>query len=225
MPLSVPVVAFVLGPLQSVQSAEFLVVGLALQAYDGIHLGVDNLGVVRHVGCLLDDRAVSWPVEFVEDGDLFLVIERMLHLRGLDTIRISKVKGHADEALVSCWGAPDLDRLGNNGADEAADFGRRRVPWWIIDARRDYSGVCARWRPVVLGLHRFFIAIARAVVNHDGVAGASLDPTVWSVGGAPERRRVVHAVRDRAFLPGLAGVWDGEWGVVAAAPVTCHDIE
>ena len=35
----------------------------------------------------------------------------------------------------------------------------------------------------------------------------------------------MHAVRDRAFLPGPAGKWDGEWGVVAATHVTCHDIE
>ena len=60
----------------------------------------------------------------------------------------------------------------------------------------------------------FFIAIARAVVNHDGVAGTSLDPVVWSVGGAPNRRRVVHAVRDCAFLP-----------VVAASPITCREVE
>ena len=125
--------------------------------------------------------------------------------------------------MVRAGGARDLDRLGNNGADEAADFGRRRMPWWIIDARRYHSGVCARWRPLVLGLHRFFIAIARAVVNHDGVAGTALDPVVWSVGGVPKRRRVVHAVRDRAFLP--AGIWDGERSVVAATPITCHDIE
>ena len=109
--------------------------------------------------------------------------------------------------------------------DEAADFGRRRVPWWIFDARRNFSGVCARWRPVVLGLHRFFIAISRAVVNHNGVAGPALDLLVWSVGGAPKKRRVVHAVRDRAFLPGPAGIWDGEWGVVAATHITCHDAE
>ena len=57
------------------------------------------------------------------------------------------------------------------------------------------------------------------------MAGTSLDPMVWSVGGALKRRRVVHAVRDRAFLPGAAGVWDGEWGVVAASHITCHDIE
>ena len=41
----------------------------------------------------------------------------------------------------------------------------------FIDARRNLSGVCSRWYPVVLDLHRFFIAISRAVVNHDGFAG------------------------------------------------------
>ena len=38
--------------------------------------------------------------ELVNDGDLLLLIERMLHLRGLDTVRISKVKGHADDGMV-----------------------------------------------------------------------------------------------------------------------------
>ena len=45
------------------------------------------------------------------------------------------------------------------------------MPWWIIDARRNFAEGCSRWRPVVLSLHRFFIAIARAVVNHDGETG------------------------------------------------------
>ena len=36
--------------------------------------------------------------------------------------------------LVRAGRARDLDRLGNNGAGGAADFGRRRVPWWNIDA-------------------------------------------------------------------------------------------
>ena len=213
----------VAGSLQSVQRAKFWGVILALQANDGVHLGVDNLGVVRHVGRLLDGKGTSRPAELVKDGDLVLHTERMLCLRELDTVRISKVKGHADEALVRAGCVRDLDRL-VNAADEAADFGRRRVPWWVIHARRKYSRVCTRWRPLVLGLHRFFVAIAWAV-NHDGVAGPALDPMVWSAGGAPKRRRVVLAVRDRAFLPGPAGIWDGEWGVVAVSHVTCHDVE
>ena len=48
----------------------------------------------------------------------------------------------------------------------------------------------------------FFIAISRAVVNHDGFGGTAPDPLVWSAGALRKRRRLVHAVRDRAFLPG-----------------------
>ena len=62
-----------------------------------------------------------------------------------------------------------------------------------------------------LSLHRFFIAISWAVVNHDGREGLAPDPLVWSAGALPKRRRLVHAVRDRAFLPGPPGIWDSEW--------------
>ena len=67
--------------------------------------------------------------------------------------------------MVQAGGVRELDRLGNDGADEAADFGRRRVHWGVVDARRNCAGVCSRWRPVVLILHRFFIGISRAVVK------------------------------------------------------------
>ena len=46
-----------------------------------------------------------------------------------------------------------------------SDFGRRRVGNLVIDARRNLSGVCGRWYPVLLDLHRFYIATSRAVVN------------------------------------------------------------
>ena len=180
--LSVP------GPLQTVQRAELWGVILALQANDGVHLGVDNLGVVRLVGRILDGRLSSHPFELLPDGDLLILIERMLRIRGLDSVRISKVNGHADEVLVRAGTVRGLDKLGTDGADEAADFGRRRVPWWVIDARRNISGVCSRLRPVVLVLHRFFIAVSRAVVNHDDGTGTSIDPLVWSAGGAPDKK-------------------------------------
>ena len=82
-------------------------------------------------------------------------------------------------------------KLGNDAANEAADFGRRRVSPAVIDARRNLSGVCGRWYPVVLDLHRFFIAISRAVVNHDGHGGIAPDPLVWSAGALHKRRRLV----------------------------------
>ena len=160
------------GPLQSVQRAEMWGVILALQSSGAVHLGVDNLGVVQHVGRLLDGRHSSVPFELVHDGGLLLLIDRMLHLRGLDTVRITKVKCHADEGMVLDGRVREVDRFGNNSDDEAADFGRRRVGNSVIDARRDLSGVCGRWFPVILSLHRFFIAISSVVVIH-GLSGGT----------------------------------------------------
>ena len=212
----------VLGPLQSVQRAEMWGVILALQSSSAVHLGVDNLGVVRHVGRLLDGRHGSIPLELVQNGDLFLLIDRMLHLMGLGTVRITTVKGHADERTVLDGRVRELDRLGNDAADEAADFGLWRVSNAVIDARHNLSGVCGRWYPAILTLHRFFIAISRAVVNHDGRDGLALDPLVWSAGALPKRRRLVHAVRD--ISPWATCIWDSEWVTVLASAFCVEDV-
>ena len=63
------------------------------------------------------------------------------------------------------------------------------------------------------------------MVNHEDEIGTAPDPLVWSAGALPKRRRLVHAVRDRAFLPGPAGTWVGEWVALPAAPVTAEDVE
>ena len=73
------------GPLQSVQRAEMWGVILALQTSRAVHLGVDNLGVVRHVGRPLGGCRGSKPFELVNDGDLLLLIDRMLR-RGVWTL-------------------------------------------------------------------------------------------------------------------------------------------
>ena len=44
----------------------------------------------------------------------------------------------------------------------------------VADARRNLSGVCRLWYPTVLLLHRFFIAISRAVVNCDDSSSLGL---------------------------------------------------
>ena len=106
------------GPLQSVQRAEMWGVILALLSSSAVHLGVDNLGVVRHAGRLLDGHQGSLPFELVKDGDLILLIERMLRLRFLDSVRVTKVKGHADVGLVVDGQVRELNRLGNNAAGE-----------------------------------------------------------------------------------------------------------
>ena len=78
---------FVLGPLQTVERAEFSGVLLALQASDAIHLGVDNLYVVRQVGRLLDGVRSSCPAEVMHDGDPIMLIGRIFEQSERDTVR------------------------------------------------------------------------------------------------------------------------------------------
>ena len=113
----------------------------------------------RHVGRLLDGGFGARPFEVLKDGDLLYLIHRLLCLRGFDTVRIFKVKGHASEDMVVDGRVRDLDLLGNRAADEAADFGRRRVPVHVSDARRNLVGGCNRWYPVVRHLHRFLLLL------------------------------------------------------------------
>ena len=80
------------GPLQSVQRAKMWGFVLALQSSRAVHLGVDNLGVVRHVDRLLRGCRGPKPFELVYDGGLLLLIEQMLNRRGVHTVRISKVR-------------------------------------------------------------------------------------------------------------------------------------
>ena len=49
---------------------------LALQASDAVHVGVDNLNVVRHVGRLLGGTQVLRLLELEDDGDLMVFTRR-----------------------------------------------------------------------------------------------------------------------------------------------------
>ena len=89
----------------------------------------------------------------------------MLVRNALHSTRITKVK----VMLMMKW----FDRVflsrstsdGNNHAGEAADLGRRHVDAYVMDGRMAFSQACHVWFPIVNDLHRFFIAVARAVDN------------------------------------------------------------
>ena len=123
----------------------------------------------------------STSLELVTDGDLLILIRRMIDLRGGNT---GSCYLGLKVMLMRVWLLTvvfvSLIVLVTMLLMRPADFGRGRVSPAVIDARRYLSGVCGRWYPVILDLHRFFITISRAVVNHDGYDGTAPDPMVWS---------------------------------------------
>ena len=101
------------------------------------------------------------------DGDFLALVREMLEHRSEG---ITEVKGHADEELVREGQVREQDRVGNDGASEAADLGRRRVEQGFIDARRNLSGVCRHWNPVVLDLQCFSLLSLVRLWNSDELA-------------------------------------------------------
>ena len=131
----------------------------------------------------------------------------MFHLRVLEKVRITKVKGHAEEGMVLDGRVREVDRLGNDAADEAADLVVGELVLLSLMLVVICLGSVRAGTLLFLIFIDFFIAISRAVVNHDDRDGTAPDPLVWSAGALPKRRRLVHAVRDRAFLPWPLGIW------------------
>ena len=113
----------VTGPLQSVQRAECWRVILALQAFPCIHVGNDNLNVLRGVARLLEQTNKGNLLHLVSDGDL-ATVHSMLRNRRYDTVKVAKVKGHAEQVRVVDGSVLQADLCGTDGADTAADLGR-----------------------------------------------------------------------------------------------------
>ena len=109
-------------------------------------------------------------------------------MRGFDTVKVSKVKGHATPAMVASGDVRLEDLVGNNGADAAADLGRLRQRDDVITARRNLLRVRRLWYPIMLDLHRFMVAVSRIEVNYDGFGGAAPDALVWDQGGIVKSR-------------------------------------
>ena len=211
--------------MQTVQRAEFWGAIVALQSYWPCHLGIDNLNVVRSIGRLLDADCLAKPLPLVKDGDLVALVRYMIRTRGRDTVRVTKVKGHAKDNDVQHGHVRLIDQQGNIEADIAADLGRRHQAEVLIDARRRLLQARGYWYPVIADLHRFMIAIARVSVNHDGKGGTALDPLVRDKGSRPKVRKIEIRVNvDLASLPGSPGFLNSDWVQVHAGHITSADI-
>ena len=213
------------GPIRSVQRAEYWGVILALQAYSGIHIGIDNMNVLRGVAALLSHGVPRSPLPLMKDGDLLTTIHSMLNLRGFATVKVSKVEGHATRAMVASGDVRLEDLVGNNGADTAADLGRLRQHDDVITARRDLLRVRRLWYPIMLDLHRLMVAISRIEVNHDGFVGTAPDAMILDKGSiAKTRAPSFRLIVDHASLPGPPHFLSSTWCTLDPLPITQDDV-
>ena len=101
-----------------------------------------------------------------------------------------------------------------------ADFGRLRQHDDVISLR-----VRRFWYFIMLDLHRFFIAISRIEVNHDGFGGTAPDAMVWDKGGVVKARALsFRLIVDHATLSGPPDFLSNTWCTLYPLPITQDDV-
>ena len=113
------------GPFVSSTRAELAGALLALSADGPVHIASDSANVVRQVKAILADTNYkpSKPWELTTDGDLWAIFHQHALAKGLHSIDITKVKGHATDKQVVDGKVRQVDKEGNDMSDVIADLG------------------------------------------------------------------------------------------------------
>ncbi len=119
------------------------------------------------------------------DGALLSHTVGILALRGRDTVRVAKFRGHD---------TGDMVRNGRGASDRQDWQWSCRCSGWIgkassawTDVRRNVIHACDNFYRTKGDLRRSVIAMSRCVVNADGTGGTAPQPTFWCSGAAPKK--------------------------------------
>ena len=163
------------------------------------------------------------PLPLVKVGDLVALVQYIIRTRGRETVRVTKVKGNAEDADVQSGRDRFEDQHGTAEVDTAADV--------VISLKCSLMLGVGCSKLVVIGtifmldLHRFMIAVAWVTVDHDGRGGTAPDPLVWDQGGRRKVRRTDILVNvDFASLLGPPGFLGGPWIQVHGGSISGPDI-
>ena len=181
------------GPVQTVQGAVFV----PCRRPRLFSWGGDNLNVVRHVGRLLDGCRSFCPAELLNDGDLIMLVDRVLEQRDGDTDRVTKVKGHADAEIVRVRQVRESDKLGKDAPDEAGGLILLSL-MHVVSCLVSVGGGIPLLQTCIVSLLLFLV--------------------LWLLPLTP------HAVRNHAMLPGSAVLWTSDRVGVPRAVIVAEDV-
>ena len=92
---------------------------------------------------------------------LWLLFELLVCQRGLETVKITKVKGHAIAEMVEQGKVREEDKEGNDMADQVADQGATKSQGKLQMFAGLYVWRHSRYRKFMARLQRFIVKIKR----------------------------------------------------------------
>jgi hypothetical protein len=98
---------------------------LAIHGPTAVHQGTDSQAYLMRANKILAGVNLTtrkpWGIQ--KDGDLWQIFEQSATAKGLEAIRITKVKAHSTSEMIATGVTTSRDKHGNDTADRAADAG------------------------------------------------------------------------------------------------------
>ena len=100
---------------------------LAVSAYGGVHIGSDSRAFVtkpnKYIRMINMNRKPKRAWKLVSDGDLWQHFYEAVEAKGAHAVRLTWVKGHANEEHIASGITTQTNKAGNDEADKIADIG------------------------------------------------------------------------------------------------------
>ena len=154
---------------------------------DGSREPIPHLDVeVAGAGALVPSPAINFGSNHwsYAQGLACHYVHFMLSLRGMDTVKVSKVEGHATQAMVDNGDVRLEDLVGNKGADTAADLGRCRqqdawssdgLSWCRLLVESAWSSVLSRFELLTVHWHVWLLWLHGGLTEcYSSVSGLGL---------------------------------------------------
>ncbi len=134
---------------------------LAIAAQDPTHIGSDSQSFIDKGNWVLSlikqGEKPRKPWGSHKDGDLWQMFYEFAQAKGEQSIKLSKVQGHATDQQVSSGKVKKEDKLGNDKADEAAKKGIGLHGEVVVKAANWYNGRHAKYIRLIRDIHNHLI--------------------------------------------------------------------
>ena len=101
------------------------------------------------------------PYNIIPDGDLWEWFAKIVEAKGPQAVRLTKVKGHATDAMVAQGKVKEEHKVGNDFSDEAADIGVEQHGGDFLEASTLFAAKQKEYGTFIKDIHKLILAISK----------------------------------------------------------------
>jgi ribonuclease HI len=126
-----------------------------------VHQATDSMAYVTKITELLNGivprRKRPWGIQ--TDGDLWAIMDKIIKVKGSESIKVTWVKGHATQKHIDEGTSTPLLKQGNDKADNLANKGVQEHVGGVMQLAAHYAAKQRRYTMLIKKIHDMFLRV------------------------------------------------------------------